>query len=200
MSQHLVVSVEKGRWNTTMKPMFTESPLSPRHCSWNVSYFSYLPVKLEALRVHLFSSVQSLSRVQLFATPWTAAHQAFLSITNFWSLLKLMSIESVIRSNHLILCCPLLLWPLTFPSIGVFSNETVLRSGGQSNGISASTSNEHSGLISFRMDGLNLLAVQGTLKSPLQHHSSKASILQCSAFFTVQLSHPYMSTGKNRLD
>ena len=126
MSQHLVVSVEKGRWNTTMKPMFTESPLSPRHCSWNVSYFSYLPVKLEALGVHLFSSVQSLSRVQLFATPWTAAHQAFLSITNFWSLLKLMSIELGMPSNHLILCRPLLLPPSIFPSIRIFSNESAL--------------------------------------------------------------------------
>ena len=199
MSQHLVVSVEKGRWNTTMKPMFTESPLSPRHCSWNVSYFSYLPVKLEALRVHLFSSVQSLSRVQLFATPWTAAHQAFLSITNFWSLLKLMSIELGMPSNHLILCRPLLLPPSIFPSIRIFSNESALcirQSKYWSFSFSISLSNEHLGLISFRMDRLDLLAVQGTLKSLLQHYGSKASILRHSAFFTVQLSHPYMATGK----
>ena len=200
MSQHLVVSVEKGRWNTTMKPMFTESPLSPRHCSWNVSYFSYLPVKLEALGVHLFSSVQSLSRVQLFATPWTAAHQAFLSITNFWSLLKLMSIESGMPSNHLILCRPLLLLPSIFPSIPrVFSNESALCIRWPkywSFSFSISLSNEHLGLISFRMDWLDLLAVQGTLKSLLQHHGSKASILRRSAFFTVQLSHPHMTTGK----
>ena len=198
MSQHLVVSVEKGRWNTTMKPMFTESPLSPRHCSWNVSYFSYLPVKLEALRVHLFSSVQSLSRVQLFATPWTAAHQAFLSITNFWSLPKLMSIELVMPSNHLILCRPLLLPPSIFPSIRVFSNESALCIRWPkywSFSFNIGPSNEHPGLI-FRRDWSDLLAVQGTLKSLLQHHSSKASILWLSVFFTVQLSHPYMTTGK----
>ena len=125
------------------------------------------------------SSVQSLSRVRLFATPWTAAHQAFLSIANSWSLLKLMSIESVIPSNHLILCCPLLLMPSIFPSIRVFSNESVLRIRWPkywSFGFSISPSNEYSGLISFRIDWLDLLAVQGTLKSLLQHHSSKASI------------------------
>ena len=125
------------------------------------------------------SSVQSLSRVRLFATPWTAAHQAFLSIANSWSLLKLMSIESVILSNHLILCCPLLLMPSIFPSIRVFSNESVLRIRWPkywSFSFSISPSNEYSGLISFRIDWLDLLAVQGTLKSLLQHHSSKASI------------------------
>ena len=125
------------------------------------------------------SSVQSLSRVRLFATPWTAAHQAFLSIANSWSLLKLMSIESVIPSNHLILCCPLLLMPSIFPSIRVFSNESVLRIRWPkywSFSFSISPSNEYSGLISFRIDWLDLLAVQGTLKSLLQHHSSKASI------------------------
>ena len=138
----------------------------------------------------LISSVQSLSRVQLFAIPWTAAHQASLSITNSWSLLKLMSIELVMPSNHLIPCHPLLLSSV-FPNIRVFSNESVLRIRCPeywSFSFSISPSNEHSGLISFRMDWLDLLAVQGTLKSLLQHHSSKASILQHSAFFMVQLS------------
>ena len=139
--------------------------------------------------------MKSLSRVRLFATPWTAARQAFLSITNSRSLLKLMSIKSVMPSNHLILCCPLLLLPSIFPSIRVFSDESVLCIRWPkywSFSHDMSPSNEPSGLISFRMDCLNLLAVQGTL----QHHSSKASVLQCSAFFIVQLSHPYMTTGK----
>ena len=130
-------------------------------------------------------------------TPWAIARQASLSITNSWSLLKLMSIESVMPSNHLILCCPLLLLPSIFPSIRVFLNESVLCSRGPkywSFSFSISPSNEYSGLISFR-NWLDLLAVQGTLKS-LQYHSSKASILQHSAFFTVQLSHPYMTIGK----
>ena len=133
------------------------------------------------------SSVQSLSRVQLFVTPWTSAHQASLSITNSWSLLKLMSIEVVMPSNHLILCHPLLLPPSIFPSISVFSNESVLCIRWPkywSFSFSVSPPNEYSGLISFRMNWLDLLAVQGTLKSLLQHHSSKASILQHSAFFT----------------
>ena len=141
----------------------------------------------------------SFSRVQLFAMPWTAARQASLSITNSWNLPKLMSIESVMPSNHLILCCPLLLLPSIFPSIRVFSNESALRIRWPkywSFSFNISPSNEHSGLISFSMDWLGLLAVQGTLKSLLQHHSSKASILQGSAFFIVQLSHPYMTTGK----
>ena len=146
-----------------------------------------------------FSSVQSLSRVRLFVTPCAAAHQASLSITNSQSLLKLMSIESVMPSNHLILCHPLLLWPSIFPSIRVFSNESALCIKWPeywSFSFDISPSNEYLGLISFRMDWLDLLAVQGTLKSLLQHHSSKASILLRSAFFTVQLSHPYMTTGK----
>ena len=133
-------------------------------------------------------------------TPWTAAHQASLSITNSQSLLKLMSIELVMPSSHLILCCPLLCPPSIFPRIKVFSNKYFFTSGGQSIGsfsFSISPSNEHPGLISFRMDWLDLLAVQGTLKSLLQHHSSKASILRCSAFFIVQFSHPYMTTGKS---
>ena len=132
-------------------------------------------------------------------TPWTAAHQASLSITNSWSLLKLMSIESVMPSNHLILCRPLLLLPSIFPSIRVFSKESVLSIRWPkywSFSFSISPSNEYSGLISFRMDWLHLLAVQGTLKSLLQHHSSKALILWCSAFFIVQHSHSYLTTGK----
>ena len=144
------------------------------------------------------SSVQLLSRVQLFATSWTAACQASLSITNSQSILKLISVESVMPSNHLILCCPLLLLPSIFPSIRVFSNESALHIRWPkywSFSINISPSNECSGLISLRMDWLDLLAVQGTLKSLLQHHSSKASILH-SAFFIVQLSHPYMTTGK----
>ena len=138
-----------------------------------------------------FSSVAQ--RLQLFVTPWTAAHQASLSITNSQSLLKLMSIKSVMPSNHLILCCPLLLPPSIFPNIRVFSSESVLRIRWPkywSFSFSISPSNEHSGLISFRIDWFDLLAVQGTLKSLLQHHSSKASILLHSAFFIVQLSHP----------
>ena len=144
-------------------------------------------------------SVQLLSRVRLLAMPWTAACQTSLSITNSRSLLKLMSIESVMPSNHLILCCPLLLLPLIFLSIRVFSKESVLHIRWQkywSCSFSISPSNEHSGLISCRMDWLDLLAVQGTLKSLLQLQSSKASILQCSAFFMVQLSHPYMILEK----
>ena len=151
------------------------------------------------LNVNIFSSFQSLSHVRLFATPWVAAHQASLSITNSRSLLKLISIESVMPSSHLILCHPLLLLPPILPSIRVFSNESTLRMRWLSYwsfSFSISPSNEHPGLISFRMDWLDLLAVQGTLKSLLQHHNSKAAILQCSAFFTVQLSHPYVTTGK----
>ena len=135
-----------------------------------------------------FNSVQLLSHVQLFATPWTAALQAFLSITNSWSLPKLMSIESVMPSSHLILCHPLLLLPPIPPSIRVFSNELVLHIRWLkywSFNFSISPSNEHPGLISFSMDWLDLLAIQGTLKSLLQHHSSKVSILQCSDFFIV---------------
>ena len=145
------------------------------------------------------SSVQSLSHVQLFVTPWTAARHASLSNTNSQSLLKLMSVESVMPFNHLILCHPLLLPPSIFPSIRVFSNKSVLRMRWPKYwtfSFSISPSNEYSGLISFRMDWLDLRAVQGTLKSLLQYHSSKSSILQRSAFFMVQLSHPYMTTGK----
>ena len=141
--------------------------------------------------MYRFSSVQSLSRVQLFVTPWTAACQASLSITNSRNLLKLMSFESVMPPNHLILCYHLLLLPSIFPSIRIFSNKSVLHIRWPkcwSFSFSISPSNEHPGLISFQMDGLDVLAVQGTLNSLLQHHSSKASILQCSAFFIVKFS------------
>ena len=146
-----------------------------------------------------FSSVRLLSLVWLFVTPCIAACQASLSITNSWSLLKLLSIALVRPSNHLILCCPLFLLPSIFPSIRVFSHELVLCikwPNYWSFSFSISPSSEYSGLISFRMDWSDLLAVQGTLKSLLQHHSSKASILQHSAFFIGQLSHPYMTIGK----
>ena len=146
-----------------------------------------------------FSSVQLLSHVQFFVTPWTAACQASLSTTNSWSLLKLMSIKLVIPFSHLILCHPLLLLASIFPSIGDFFSESALHIRWPeywSFSFSISPSNEYSGLISFRMDWLDLLAVQRTLKSLLQYHSSKASIFQCSAFSMVQLSHPYMTTGK----
>ena len=155
---------------------------------WEIPYLSYQ-----------FSSVQSLSRVRLFATPWIEARQASLSITNSRSSLKLTSIELVMPSSHLILCRPLLLLPPIPPSIRVFSNESTLRMRWPKYrrfSFSIIPSKEHPGLISFRMDWLDLLAVQRTLKSLLQHHSSKASNLRCSAFFTVQLSHPYMTTGK----
>ena len=157
----------------------------------NKSFF----LKKENSYKQRFSSVQLLSCVQLFVTPWTAARQASLS----QSLLKLMSIESVMPSNHLILCHPLLLLPSIFPSIRVFSNESSLHIKWPkywSFSFNISPSNEYSGLISFRMDWLDLLAVQGTLKSLLQHHSSEASILRCSAFFIVPLSHPYTTTAK----
>ena len=146
-----------------------------------------------------FSSVQLLSGVWLFATPWIASHQASLSITNSWSSLRLTSIKSVMPSSHLILCHPLLLLPPNPPSITVFSNESALHMRWPkywSFSFSIIPSKEIPELISFRMDWLDLLAVQGTLKSLLQQHSSKASVLQHSAFFTVQLSHPYMTTGK----
>ena len=146
-----------------------------------------------------FSSVQMLSRVRLFASPWITARQASLSITNSRSLLKLMSIELVMPSSHLILCCPLLLRRPSPPNIRVFSNESNLHMRWQkywSFSFSLSPTNEHPGLTSFRRDWLDLLAVQWTLKSLLQQQSSKAPILRRSAFFTVQLSHPYMTTGK----
>ena len=153
---------------------------------------------LDAMNGFQFNLFQSLSCVRLFVTPWTAARLASLSITNSQSLLKLMSMESVRPSNHLILCHPLLL-PSLFPSIRVFSTESILYIRWPkywSFSFSISPYNEYLGLISFRMDWFDLLAVQGTLNSLLQHHSSKASVLQHSTFFMVQLSHPYMTTGK----
>ena len=160
-----------------------------------------LPVHppLHPVSLMQFSLVQPLSCIWLFVTPWTAARQASLSITNSWSSLRLMCIESVMLSSHLILCRPLLLLPSIPPSIRVFSSESTLCMRWPkywSFSFSISPSNKHPGLISFRKDWLDLLAVQGTLKSLLQHHRSKAAILQCSAFFTVQLLHPYMTTGK----
>ena len=168
---------------------------------WSTSWNQDWQKKTNNLRypddTTLISSVQSFSPVQFFATPWTAAKQAFLSITNSQSLPKLMSIESVMPSNHLILCRPFLFLPSIFPSIMVFSNESGLHIRQPKYwSFSISPSNEYSGLISFRMDWLDLLAIQGTLNSLLQHHSSKASILRHSAFPIVQLSHPYMTTGK----
>ena len=147
-------------------------------------------------KITIFVVVQWLSHVQLFATPWTETCQASLSFPISWSLLKLMSIESVMPSNHLILCHPLLLPPSTFPSIRVFSNESVLHIRWPKYSSYISPSNEYSELISFRMEWLDLLEVQGTLKNLLQHYTSKSSILWCSAFFIGQLSHPYMTTGK----
>ena len=164
---------------------------------WNILILSCLvPLRIKILH---FSSVQWLSRVWLFATPWTAARQASLSVTNSRSLLKLGTTESMMPSNYLILCRPLLLPPSIFPSIRVFSNESILCIRWPkywSFNFSISPSNEFSGLISFRMDCLDLLAVQGTLMSLLQHHSLKVSILWCSTFVIVQLPHPYMTTGK----
>ena len=172
--------------------MATHPSILPQRIPWTESQRS---------DITQFSSVQSLSHVRLFTTPWTAARQASLSITNSWILLKLMSIESVIPSNRIIICFPFLPLPSVFPSIRVFSNESVLLIRWPkywSFSFDISPSNEYSGLISFRMDWLDLFAVRGTLKSLLQHHGSKASVFQCSAFFIVQLSHPYMTMGKTK--
>ena len=175
---------------------------SSETCEYN-EFLSFLSSSLHViLCLHLTvhqSSVQSLSRVWFFATPWIAARQASLSITNSQSLLKLMPIMLVMPSNYLMLCRPLLLLPLILPSIRVFSNESVLHIRWPKYwnfSFSISPSNEYSGMISFRIDWLDPLAVQGTLKSLHQHHNSKASIRWCSAFFIVQFSHPYMTTGK----
>jgi len=164
-------------------------------CTWEKGEICCFGVKCPIQ----FCSVQSLSHVRLFATPWIAACQASLSITNSQNSLKLTSIELVMPSSHLILCRPLLPLPPIPPSIRVFSNESTLCMRWPKYwhfSFSIIPSKVHPGLISFRMDLLNLLAFQGTLKSLLQHHSSKASILRCSGFFTVQLSHAYMTTGK----
>ena len=164
--------------------------------SLSISLISVLVFGVQDFYLLQFISVQLLSHVQFFETPWTAACQASLSITNSWSLLKFMSLKLVMPSNHLILCCPLLP-PQSFPASA--SKESVLCSRWPkywSFSFNISPSNDYSGPISFKIDWLDILAVQETLKSLLQHHSSKASILQCSAFFIVQLSHPYMTTGK----
>ena len=197
--------------------LFSTSVIQFLFCTWAHLHYFFLDSKYKWYHMYLyysiwlmslsitvsrsiqFSSVQSLSRVRLFATPWITACQAFLSNTNSRSLPKLMSIESVMPSSHLILCCPLLLLPPIFPSIRGFCSETALRIRWPkywSFSFNIRPSNEHPGLISFRMEWLDLLAVQGTLKSLLQHHTSKASIFPCSAFFTLKLSHPYMTTGK----
>ena len=176
--------------------MATHSSVPPRETRWTEGAGRAQPTGSRRVG---HSSVQSLSRVRPFATPWTAARQASLSITNSRSLLKLMPTELVMPSNHLILCHPLLLLPSILPGIRVFPNESVLHirwSKDWSFSCSISPSNEYSGLISFRMDWLDLLAVPGTLKGLLQHHSSKASVLWLSVFFIIQLSHPYMTTGK----
>ena len=164
-----------------------------------VSLFLSLSARTTSLNVVIVVVIQSLSHAQLFMIPWAAAGQASLSITNSQSLLKLMSTESVMPKNHLIFCHPLLLMPLLFPCIRVFSNESVLcirRPKYWSFSFSLSPSNEYSGLMSFSIDWFDLLAVQGTLKSFLQHHSLKASIFQCSTFFMVKLPHLYMTTEK----
>ena len=200
----VVMWVHAGQWGTnnsdvrslgyTLKRKFFANHYLSPHC-----WLGYDPSTNESCILRMFSSIQSFSQVQLFATPWMAALQASLSIINSRSPPKPMSIESVMPPSHLILRCPrLFLLPIP-PSSRVFSNESALRIRWPkywSFSSNISPSNEHLGLISFRMDWLDLLAVQGTLKSLLQHHSSKASILQCSAFFIVQLSHPYMTTGK----
>ena len=190
------VPCSHGLWSAPRCPGRHPSPAFSPLSSLSLPLLSPTPYQLHVTSP--FSSVQSLRRVQLFVTPWTAARQASLSITNSRSLLKLMSIELVMPSNHLILCRPLLFLPLLFPSIRVFSSESVLHIRWPkywSFSFSISPSNEYSGLISF-MDWLDLLAVQETFKSLLQYHSSKTSVLQCSAFFIVQLSHPYMTMEK----
>ena len=158
-----------------------------------------LKLKLQYFGHLMFQLSAALSRVRLFTTPWTAAHQAFLSFTISQNLLKLLSTESVIPYNYLVLCCPLFLLPSIFPSIKVFSNKSAFLIKWPkcwSFSFSINPSNEYAGLVSFKMDWFDLLAVQGTLKSVLQHHSSKASVLQQSAFFMVQISPPYTTTRK----
>ena len=195
-----LLSNHHGGWEYPLDCSFgrPHSHLEARNCWW-LCHFVFINVAGDIFISHVLSSVHSLSHVQLFMTPRTAARQAFLSITNSRSLLKFTCIELVMASNHLILCLPLLLPPSIFPSIRVFSNESVLRIRWPkywSFSFSVSPSDEYSGLISFRVYWLDLLAVQGTLKSLLQHHSSKASILWHSAFVIIQLSHPYVTTGK----
>ena len=189
-------------WETWLRSLGWADPLEKEMATHSSTLAWKISWKEETSRLQFsvqFSSFQSLSHVQLFATPWITACQASLSITISWSSLKLMSIELVMPSSHLILCHPLLLLPLIPPSITVFSNESTLCLRWPkywSFSFSIIPSKEIPGLISFRMDWLDLLAVQGTLKRLLKHHSSKASILRLSSFFTVQLSYPYTTTGK----
>ena len=161
-----------------------------------LEYSRWIASFIELYSVCFISSVQLLSRIQFFATPWTTTHQASMSITSSQRLLKLMPLELVMPPNHLILCHPLFLLPSILPSIRAFSNESVLHIRWPKYWSFSLSISEYSGLISFRMEWLDLLVVEGTLQSILQHHSSKASILWCSAVFTIQLSHPYMTTGK----
>ena len=197
-------------WSLAWKCGVLTTGLPAKSPNFSFSFPLFLPsslslclsLSLAFLSFHLtfrISSAQLLSHVQLFATSWTAACQVSLSITSSWNLLRLTSIELVMSTNHLILCHPLILLPSIFPSIRVFSNESVLHIKWPKYwcfSFSASLSNEHSGLISFRMDCFDLPVVQGTVKSILQQYSSKSSILWCSAFFIVQLSHAYITTGK----
>ena len=184
---------------TNLKKGFIYQGNQQKYCGIDFFHQCLIVFCIQVFCLLQFSSAQLLSHVRLFATPWTAVREASLSIINSQGLLKLMSIELVMPSSHLILCHPLLLPPLIFPSIRVFSNEPLLCIRWPQYwrfSFSISPSNDYSGPISFRMDKLNLLAVQRTLKSLLQHHSSKASILRCSAFIIVQFSYPYLTTGK----
>ena len=198
IKKYLSSTLQSSRSSTTTKVWYCHRPEWTKK-RWRLNgwwYQSFMDLEHTG---RIFSSVQSLSHVRPFGTPWTTARRASLSITNSRSLPKLMSVELVMPSNHFIFCHPLLLLPPIPPSIRVFSNESDLRIRWpkyQSFSFNISPSSKHSGLISFRMDWLHLLAVQGTLKGRLQHHSSKTPILRCSAFFIVQLSHPYMTTGK----
>ena len=197
-SNRLSVKKAELRWMEFLRQIFTLIILLAKQTevSTVILVRTIYSSSLVAQIVKKATSVQLLSCVWLFVTPWTAVQQASLSITSSWSLLRLMSIKMVMPSNHLILCRPLLL-PSIFPSIRVYLNESVLHIRWPKYcSFSSSPSNEYSALISFRIDWLDLLAVQETLKSLLQHHSSKASILQPSAFFIIQLSHPYTTTGK----
>ena len=196
MATHSSILAWRIPWTEELGRLQSRVALRVRH-EWVTNTFTFLNL-IQNIVNNNQNSVQ-LSHIQLFVIPWTAARQASLSIINSQSPPKPMSIESVMPSNHLILCHPLLLLPSIFPSIRVFSNELALRIRWPkywSFSFNISPSNEHPGLISFRMDWLDVLAVQGTLKSLLQNHSSKASILLHSAFSIVQLSHPYMATGK----
>ena len=188
-------SMDRGAWWATVHEVLMSIGLEARLLTLN----SYPDINCISWISNFVVAVQLLSHVQLFVIPWTTAYQASLSFTISWSLLKLVSTESMMPFNHLILCCPLLLLPSIFPSIMIFSNESGLCIRWPkywSFSFSISPSNEYLGLISFKIDWFDLLAFHGILKSLFQHHNSKASIFQCSAFFMFQVSHPYMTTGK----